>query len=78
MAQFFLPVIDLEASGKRLEQLRKKNKLSVKDIQELLGLSAQAVSKWKTGKSIPSTDNLLALSVIFKVHMEDLLVYKGR
>ena len=45
------------------------------DLQEFLGFEApQAIYKWQSGKSLPSTDNLFALSVFFEVSIEDILV----
>ena len=77
MARFFYPCIDVEASGKNINQIREEREIKVTVIQEYLGLSApQAIYKWLSGKGLPSTDHLLALSVLFKVPMEKLLVYR--
>lgn len=38
-----------------------------------LGVSRQAVSKWESGASDPSTSNLLALCKLFGVSAEELL-----
>ena len=42
-------------------------------VAESLGVSRQAVSKWESGKSAPSTTNLLALAELFGLASEDLL-----
>ena len=42
-------------------------------VAEALGVSRQAVSKWESGKSDPSTTNLLALADLFGISAEDLL-----
>ncbi len=77
MAQFFFPSIDLVAFGKKFQKLREERNFSVKDIQRYFGFQApQAIYKWQSGQSLPSTDHLLALSVLFEVPMEELLVYK--
>ena len=48
---------------------------SVADLQEFLGFEApQAIYKWQSGKSLPSTDNLFALSHFFEVSIEEILV----
>lgn len=39
----------------------------------MLGVSRQAVSKWESGTSDPSTTNLMALANLFGVNAEDLL-----
>lgn len=49
--------------------------VTVREIQEELGLeSPQAVYKWLNGKAIPSTENLLILSRLLNVPMEDMIV----
>lgn len=42
-------------------------------MAESLGVSRQAVSKWESGASDPSTSNLLALAKLFQVSPEELL-----
>ena len=37
------------------------------------GVSRQAVSKWESGASAPSTTNLMALAKVFDVSAEELL-----
>lgn len=68
------PEIDMEKTGVLLRCLIAANGMMVKDIQVLLGLgSPQPVYRWIQGKYLPSVDNLYRLSLIFGVHMEDLL-----
>ena len=43
------------------------------ELAEALGVSRQAVSKWESGQSDPSTTNLLALAKLFGVRPEELL-----
>ena len=42
-------------------------------VAESLGVSRQAVSKWESGASDPSTTNLIALAKLLGVKVEDLL-----
>ena len=42
-------------------------------VAEHLGVSRQAVSKWESGTSDPSTTNLLALSKLYGISAEELL-----
>ena len=42
-------------------------------VAESLGVSRQAVSKWESGASDPSTSNLLALARLYGVSAEELL-----
>ncbi len=68
-------IIDMEKTGNNLRKYAYENGYSVKDIQQYLGLSCpQPVYRWFKGIILPSVDNLLRLSELFHVHMEDLLV----
>ena len=65
-------------TGKRLKKLAKRSGYSVRDIQKYLGLSCpQPVYRWYKGVILPSVDNLLRLSELYQVHMEELLVKNG-
>ena len=69
------PTINLEATGKHIAELRKERGLSVKDLQNYFGFDApQAIYKWQSGTTLPSVDNLLALSALLEVPMESILV----
>ena len=73
------PVINLPATGRVIEQRRKAAGLTVKDVQAYFGFEyPQAVYKWQHGECLPSVDNLLALSRLLRVPMEDLLVYEDQ
>ena len=48
--------------------------LTVKDVQEYLGLACiQSVYHWLNGQSMPTIDNLYALSELFQVTVDDML-----
>ena len=69
------PVIDLIATGKNLSRLRLENGFTVSGLQEYLGLaSPQSLYKWFRGENLPTVDNLLALSKLFGVAINDMLV----
>ena len=57
----------------RLAALRKQAGLSQQDLAERLHVSRQAVSRWESGESMPTVDNLLYLSSIFGVSVDFLL-----
>ena len=68
-------IIDMEKTGNNLRKYACENGYSVKDIQQYLGLSCpQPVYRWFKGIILPSVDNLLRLSELFHLHMEELLV----
>lgn len=67
--------INMKLTGLRLKLYATRQGLSVKDIQIYLCLSCpQPIYRWYKGIILPSIDNLLRLSELFNVHMEDLLV----
>ena len=57
---------------RRLAGLRKKRGLSQQEVADILGVSRQAVSKWESGQTAPSTENLVRLSGIYGVSVDML------
>lgn len=59
--------------GERIKTCRQQAGMSQEKVAELLGISRQAVTKWETNKSAPSTDNLFKLAEIFGTTVDFLL-----
>ena len=59
--------------GEVLKKHRTECKMTQEFVAEILGVSRQAVSKWESGQSDPSTTNLMALAKLFGITPEDLL-----
>lgn len=59
--------------GERLSLLRRENKLSQEALAERLGVSRQAISKWEREECAPDTENLIALSEIYGITLDELL-----
>lgn len=59
--------------GEAIKFHRTRCKMTQEFVAEHLGVSRQAVSKWESGTSDPSTSNLLALAKLFGVSAEELL-----
>ena len=54
-------------------RLRLAAGLSVREMQVLMGFSTpQAIYKWQHGAAMPNLDNLIALSAIFGVSMDEI------
>lgn len=69
-----IPTIDLEKIGRKINQLRIENNLAVKDLQKIFGFTTpQAIYKWQQGIALPSLNNLVVLSEIFNVPIEEIL-----
>lgn len=74
-----VPIINMEKTGQNIVALRKQAGLSVKDIQDALGLGTlQAVYKWQQGHALPSLDNLVILASLFHVTMDDIVVVENK
>ena len=56
-----------------LKENRTRCKMTQEFVAESIGVSRQAVSKWETGASDPSTSNLLTLAKLFNTTAEELL-----
>ena len=59
--------------GEVLKDHRTECKMTQEFVAEAIGVSRQAVSKWESGASDPSTSNLIALAKLFNISAEDLL-----
>lgn len=56
-------------------RLRLEQGLTVRDVQVFFGFEEpQAIYKWQSGKSLPTVDNLYALSALLDVQMDEILV----
>lgn len=59
--------------AEKLVHLRKEKDLSQYDVASALNVSRQAISRWESGSSAPSTDNLKCLSALYDVSVDYLL-----
>lgn len=57
----------------KLKLLRTKSNLSQKEAASRLGISPSIVSSYETGERTPSTENLLALSRLYRCSTDYLL-----
>ncbi len=68
------PTIDKVKTGKRIRSIMNSLGLTVIDVQKYMGFSTQqAVYHWLNGRSIPSLDNMYALSELFKVPVDQII-----
>lgn len=71
------PVIDIAATGRNIHRLRIEKGYTVSEMQSYLGLSCpQGVYHWQAGRSLPSIDNLYAISKLWDVTVNDILAEK--
>ena len=62
--------------AERLKQARKATGISQETLAEKLGVSRQAVTKWETGRGIPDVENIIAISNLFDISVDDLLSWE--
>ena len=68
------PTIDKVETGKQIRHLMNSLGLTVVDVQKYMGLATQqAVYHWLNGRSLPSIDNVYALSELFGVPMDKII-----
>lgn len=69
------PTINVAATGIRIDNLRRANGISVAAMRDFLGLSTtNAIYKWLRGETLPTLDNVVALSSLFKISIDDLII----
>ena len=72
---FKYPVIDSKRTGRQIKTECRKQGLTVREIQDFLQIgAAQSIYDWFQGKSLPALDNMVALSRLLGVPMENLIV----
>jgi len=52
---------------------RQRLRLSQEYVAEQVGVSRQAVSKWETGQSVPTSGNLAELAALFDISISELI-----
>lgn len=60
----------------RLYQLRKQKGMSQEELANRLNVSRQTVSKWEVGDSTPDMEKLVAISDLFEVSLDQLVMGK--
>ena len=74
-----IPSIDMKLTGQKISALRITRGLSVRELQELLGLATpQAIYKWQRGETLPSLESLAALACILGVRIDEILFVECR
>lgn len=59
--------------NEKLQELRKRRGLTQEALAEALFVSRTAVSKWESGRGVPSIESLKAISGFFSVSIDELL-----
>lgn len=56
-----------------LRVLRAKERYSMEDIAEIIGVSRQSVAKWESGESLPDIEKCAKLAKLYKVSLDELV-----
>ena len=59
--------------AEKLKSIRKQAGMSQEQLAEKLSVSRQAVTKWETDAGIPDIENIMAISALFDISIDELL-----
>lgn len=65
--------MNMECIGKRIKEIRLENGLSQQKFGAVLSVSQDTVSLWEKGKSVPTTEFLIAIAKSFSVSVDYIL-----
>lgn len=64
--------------GKNIKFYRSEKKWTQEELARKLRISRQTISKWELGKSYPDIENLIYLSKLFKISLDELVGLKPK
>ena len=71
------PVIDPVGTGLNIKKLIKASGNTITNVGRMLGIADMSTMyKWLRGDALPGIDNMLALSILLDVSINDILVTK--
>ncbi len=59
--------------GTKLTRLRKKKGYTQQEVADLLGISQPAYHKWETDLAKPAIENLIKISEVYEIDLNELL-----
>ena len=62
--------------GKRILELRKKQNITQEQLAEKLDVTRQTISNWELGITKPDIEQIIKISNIFKISIDELLGQK--
>lgn len=60
--------------GERIKEFRHMEGLSQEGLAEKLNVSRQAITKWESDNGVPDVDNLIALSRLMGITLDELVL----
>ena len=70
------PIINKEATGKRIKKLMGENCVGIEEVLEVTGVGDMTVNSWFRGETVPSLINLLKIARMCDCEIIDILVVK--
>lgn len=70
------PIINKEATGKRIKKLMQENSVGIEEVLEVTGVGDMTVNSWFRGETVPSLINLLKIARMCDCEIIDILVVK--
>ena len=70
------PIINKEATGKRIKKLMRENNVGIEEVLEVTGVGDMTVNSWFRGETVPSLINLLKIARMCDCEIIDILVVK--
>ncbi len=65
--------IDNKIIGGRIAEYRRKKQLTQNQLAALIHVSDKAVSRWETGEGLPELANMMELSKVFEISLDQLV-----
>ena len=62
--------------GKNIREVRLEKGFSQEELANRLNVSRQTISKWEVGESTPDMENLVAISELFEISLDELVLNK--
>ena len=70
-----MPTINMAATGRNINAIRRRAGMTVRDIQTAMGFNTpNAVYRWLRGDAMPTIDNLVILADMLGVKIDDIIV----
>ena len=69
-----IPFINMDETAKNITFVRERAGVSIKELQLIFGFNTPtSIYKWESGACLPSIDNLVILSKVLNVQIEDII-----
>lgn len=72
---YSVPTINPSATGANIKSIMRSKNISTSELQSKLGFNTpQSIFKWLRGDMMPSLDNLVILSYILGVSIDNIII----